>query len=151
MSWHAFGLGRAGLLSALLAMSACATIVEGTGQNINLATTPTGASCEVSRDGKLLGTVPMTPGTLRIDKSGKDLTIVCSKDLHAAATSTHSPKFVDTTFGNILLGGLVGVVVDASTGANYTHADKFEITLNPIGAAPPAASPPAAAVAKPTS
>jgi hypothetical protein len=46
------------------------------------------------------------------------------------------------TFGNILLGGGIGAIVDASTGANYEYPGEITLALAPM--TPPAAPAPAA-------
>src|SRR5215469_16450448 len=82
----------------------CATIMEGTGQSVAISTTPPGAACSVIREGQTLGQVTSTPGSVRVDKSKNDLTVTCSKQGYPTASVTQTPKFVGTTFGNILLG-----------------------------------------------
>lgn len=68
MGHSTFGIVGLGLL-----LSGCATIIEGTGQSINVTTAPPGANCTIDRAGARLGQVSPTPGTLRIDKSKNDI------------------------------------------------------------------------------
>ncbi len=74
-----------------------------------------------------------------MDKSKNDLVVTCSKPGYETASITQSPKFVGTTFGNILLGGGIGVIVDASTGANYEYPAQINLEMA-VNAPPPAAS-----------
>ena len=83
-----------------------------------------------------MGDVGSTPGSLKLDKSKNDLTVACSKDGYQAATVSQSPKFQGTTFGNIVAGGVIGVIVDAATGANYQYPSNIHLSLAPIPAAP---------------
>ena len=138
-------------IALTLLLPGCATIMEGTGQSVTVKTTPAGASCEVDRAGQKLGTVNPTPGSLRIDKSKNDLSVSCDEAGYQHARVTSTPNFVGTTFGNILLGGVVGAVVDASTGANYSYPNEIDVTLAPI--APTVVPRPTAAteLTKPTS
>ena len=115
----------------------CATLVEGTSQSMTVATTPPGAACTLDRNGERLGTIAPTPGSLRVDKSKNDVTLTCAKEGYQTATTSHSPKFVGTTFGNIIAGGLVGVVVDAASGANFRYPNEVQVELAPM--APPVA------------
>jgi hypothetical protein len=62
------------------------------------------------------------------------------------------------TLGNVLAGGVIGIGIDAATGANFNYPDTISVPMTPIGATmapvvPPAAAtpPPAAAPAKSTS
>lgn len=130
-------------LGLVLVLPGCATITEGTSQNISVITTPPGANCYVDRAGTKLGIINPTPGSLHIDKSKNDLSIRCKRVGYQKAIVTTSAKFNGATFGNILAGGLVGVVVDAATGANYNYPSEIDIPLAPIS--PHAVSPPAQA------
>ena len=118
---------RFAVLLSIAALPGCATMMEGTGQSVSVATTPAGATCEMDRAGTKLGTVNPTPGSLRIDKSKNDLDVICSKAGYQQARMTTSPKFVGTTFGNIIFGGLIGVAVDAATGANYEYPSEIKV------------------------
>jgi hypothetical protein len=137
---------RSTLVIGLFAIAGCATIMEGTGQSVAIQTTPPGATCTIVREGGTLGQVASTPGSIRIDKSKNDLVVSCSKPGYATSTITESPKFVGTTFGNIILGGGVGAIVDASTGANYEYPNQITMSL---AAYIPAAMPPVAPVPLP--
>lgn len=136
---------RAGTMAAIIAtglsLSACATIMEGSSQSIAIATTPTGATCRVERESEQLGSVAATPGSLRIDKSKNDIMVICDKAGFETARVSYSPEFVGTTFGNILLGGGIGAIVDASTGANYVYPTEVSLTLTPAAPATSSSEP----------
>lgn len=108
----------------------CATLVNGSSQNVTVGTTPPNASCTLDRVGARLGVIAQTPGSLRIDKSKNELSVTCSKDGFDTVTVKKSPSFSGATFGNIIAGGIVGVVVDAASGANYSYPDTIELALN---------------------
>lgn len=122
-------LARTAIFLGLLALPGCATIMEGSSQSVSIETTPTGALCNVDRQGSHLGTVADTPGSLRLDKSKNDITITCTKDGYQKTSITESPKFVGTTFGNIIAGGVIGVAVDAASGANYEYPGNVHLDL----------------------
>jgi hypothetical protein len=122
------------LLLALLPMSACATIVNGTSQEVAINTAPIGAACDVTRQGSHVGSVLATPGSLHVDKSSKDLNVSCTKEGYAPAQVTQTPTMSAATLGNVLIGGIIGVALDASTGANFSYHD-VQLTLQPT---PPA-------------
>ena len=129
MNHHAI----AGLLVLAALLSGCATIVEGGSQNVTVETSPPGATCAVDRMGQRLGMVAPTPGTVRIDKSKNDLAITCTKDGFRPASIAQAPSFGATTLGNIIAGGVIGVVVDAASGANYTYPADVKLELSPAG------------------
>jgi hypothetical protein len=131
------------IAAACAILSGCATIMEGTAQSVQVATTPSGATCTVSRAGATLGQIASTPGSVRIDKSKNDLSVTCAEAGFHTATVTQSPHFVGTTFGNIVAGGLIGAAVDASTGANYEYPSQVILTLAPLTQPPARVSAPA--------
>ena len=98
----------------------CASIISGDTQIISISTPNCpGAACELSNnDGTFF--VNPTPGTVTVNKSGSDMSITCRKGEHAQTISTESSTD-GMTFGNILFGGIIGVAVDAGTGAMYKY------------------------------
>lgn len=126
-----FGLSAAG----------CATIIEGTDQPVGLITTPPGATCNLTREGKVIAQIAPTPGQVVIEKSKNDILIECTKEGYQRAQVIAKSTFTGTTFGNILLGGVVGAVVDASSGANNEYPESINIQMTPLGQAVPAPKP----------
>ena len=137
---------RAAPLLLAFCLPACATIVNGSSQTVTVTTTPPAATCTLDRMGARLGAIAQTPGSVRLDKSKNDLSVVCSKPGYQTATVTHSPSFGGATFGNILAGGVIGVVVDAASGANYEYPADIRLNLaadGPVGLPPIALQAPA--------
>ena len=56
---------------------------------------------------------------------------------YQTATVSKSKKFVGTTFGNILLGGIVGVEAGASIRANYEYLNRNTLSNRPRSCARP--------------
>ena len=113
------------------AASGCASIVEGTDQSVTIQTTPSGASCELKRDGQVIGVVNPTPGTVTVDKSKDDIAVICKKDGYQDASGAFSSGFQGMTFGNILFGGLIGVAVDAGSGAMHEYPASVTVPMAP--------------------
>lgn len=113
----------------LAMLSACATIVTGTSQTVTVSTEPAGATCTFDRAGSRVGAVPTTPGSVRLSKSGKDLSVECAKDGYETATLQQPSSFNGVTFGNVLAGGVIGFVVDASSGANFEYPADIRLAL----------------------
>lgn len=118
-------------LGLAAAASGCASIVEGTDQSVTVQTTPIGASCELKRDGEVIGVVNPTPGTVMVDKSKDDIAVICEKDGYQDASGTFSSGFEGMTFGNILFGGFIGVAVDASSGAMHEYPASVTVAMAP--------------------
>ena len=137
------------LLVAALGLGGCATVVKGTKQDIAVDTSPQGATCVVSRGGAEVAMIQQSPGVVQVGRDKEALVFSCTKapEFAAAATQRVESSFNGATFGNIIAGGLIGVVVDASTGANYTYPEKVSIDLAGVSGAPVAAIAPAAPAA----
>jgi uncharacterized protein YceK len=144
-------IAMVGIVGLGLALSGCATIVKGTSQSISVSSPPaSGAQCTLTNS---QGTwYVTTPGNAEVHKTKTDLTIACKKDGFADATKTITPDFNKTTFANVIAGGIIGVGVDAASGANYEYPQSIEVPMTAATAAAPAApAAPAQPSAKPSS
>ena len=117
------------LILPLAALSACATVVNGSSQTVTVSTTPPGANCTLDRIGAHVAAISSTPGSVRLDKSKNELTVTCTKEGFRTAHLSYSPSFSGWTFGNLVAGGVVGVVVDAASGANYAYPKDIRIDM----------------------
>jgi hypothetical protein len=109
----------------------CATIVEGTKQTVTVTTTPAGAICEFKRGGMVIGIVNPTPGSIQLEKSKDNVAVTCTKEGHQGGGASLASEFQGMTFGNILFGGIIGVAVDASSGAMHEYKPSVHVTLIP--------------------
>ena len=118
-------------LSGLLALAACATIVEGTDQTLSIQSVPSGAACELERSGSQIGVVDPTPGTVRVEKSKEDITVRCFKEGYEPGVAVLSSSFEGMTAGNVIFGGIVGLAVDAGSGAMHDYPTAVTVRLEP--------------------
>ena len=121
-----------------ISVSGCASIIKGTTQSIAITTSPVGgANCSLhSKEGTWN---VVTPGVAKVDKTKEDIRIHCTKDGYQDADATIPSNFEGWTLGNLLLGGIIGVGVDAATGAMNEYPHAFNVQLAPAsggGAAP---------------
>ncbi|MBI5132362.1 MAG: translation initiation factor 2 [Rhodopseudomonas palustris] len=131
-----------GAVAAALLLSGCASVTRGTTENISIATTPSGALANVAGTDAPFSCV--TPCVVEVSRSA-DITVSLSKD-------GYQPQIIPLTreisggggagfAGNLLLGGVVGMGVDAATGAAMDHKpNPVVVTLQPV-APPPVAAP----------
>lgn len=91
----------------------CALIVNGKRQSLNINSTPAGA--EVIIDGTSRGKSPVLMDLAR-DASH---TVKIRLEGYQPFELTLQRKVSGWVWGNILFGGLIGLIVDASTGAMY--------------------------------
>ena len=114
-----------------LCLGACSTVVEGTSQDIEIATDPDGAKCELIRDGKSIAFVELSPQIVKISKSKNNIKVVCNKTGYKEGTALNSSSTATATAGNLLIGGLIGVGVDYASGAAYKYEPRTFIKLIP--------------------
>ncbi len=124
---------RSGLcVCGALALSGCATVTRGSSQNTTILTEPPGASCVFRRDGAVIGVVNPTPGTLSIEKGRKPIDVVCTKDGFASAGGIIGSHFEAMTLGNVLIGGVLGIAIDAASGASTEYEPRLTLALVPL-------------------
>ncbi len=120
-------------VSVLTFLSGCASVTGTTGQSISVETRQkngnvlSGASCELTNSkGKWFLN---TPGTATIRRSNDDMIVICNKDGHAPGTAAVVSETKGMMFGNILLGGGIGAIVDHNTGAAYEYPTLIQIMM----------------------
>lgn len=117
-------------------LSACATIVTGTSQSLTVDTSPEGADCQVAQAGFPVGEIPRTPGSVRIAKSSAPVEVMCTKPGFQPTQQMQGSGVNGWVFGNILIGGIIGVVVDMASGAVYHYNSNMMLALDNRGTAP---------------
>jgi len=119
-----------------LALSGCASIVNGTTQSVAISTPPvTGARCDLSSSE---GTwTVITPGVATVARSKSDIAVRCHKDGYQPAVGVISSSFEAWTAGNLVFGGVVGLGVDAATGAINEYPNSYQLPMVPLVPAPP--------------
>lgn len=118
-------------IGAALLSTGCATITTNPSQNVAILTDPEGAACTFMRDGKVVGVVNPTPGSLTVQKSHADITVECTKKDFLPAKGVVGSKFQAMTLGNIIFGGIIGIAVDLASGATAEYVGEVRITLVP--------------------
>ena len=127
-----------GIVALCAVAGGCASVTRGTTENLTIVSTPPGAEATVS--GLDNPTACVTPCTVVV-KRNADISVTVAKQ-------GYEPQVVQLTkeipaagaagfAGNVIVGGLVGMRVDAVTGAATDHKpNPVEVTLERI--APPA-------------
>jgi uncharacterized protein YceK len=117
------------LLATSLATSGCATVVNGRTQKIGVSSTPTGAMVLIDNQQQVI-----TPAAVELARDQ-------SHTFHFKKEGYQDDSFVITSgtsgwvWGNVLLGGLVGGVVDFASGsARKLSQDSVHVTLTPLPA-----------------
>src|SRR5687768_15724239 len=98
-----------------LLLSGCSTILEGTSQEIAIASSPPGANCVGDRVGERVIAVAQTPQTVTVRKTKENILLTCSLAGHHQSTQYLNSGIATGTFGNIIMGGVVGWGIDSAT------------------------------------
>jgi hypothetical protein len=132
-------------LVTCIAITGCASVAGNSSQPVSVSTIVdnkevTGIGCTLMNDaGKWFVT---TPASVTIHKSTGDLAIDCSKEMNLVGHETIVSKSNGAVWGNILLGGGIGYLVDRNTGAGFDYPNNVVIPLHKIdkdaGSATPA-------------
>ena len=127
---------RAGVVAAIVAalsgLVGCATIVKGTSQTIAINTPGVpGAECTLASSA--LGTrIVTTPATLTVGKAADNISVLCKKECYQDGSGVIASHTEAMAAGNIIAGGVIGLGVDAVSGAmNYYNVDN-QIAMVPI-------------------
>jgi hypothetical protein len=130
---------RMTVIFAVIALTGCATIVKGTTQVVSLSTPGvTGASCTLTN--KAIGTqTVVTPAQVTVNKSAENIAVTCRKECYQDAAGVIVSGTEEMTAGNVLIGGVVGLGVDAATGAMNKYTHENHITMVPIHGCKPKA------------
>ena len=94
-------------------VAACATIMHGTSQQVGINSQPPGATVVV--DSQTAGTTPVAAKLAR--KRSHRITVTMPGYQQFEMVTTR--KTSGWVWGNIVFGGLIGLIVDASTGGLY--------------------------------
>jgi phosphoketolase len=118
------------VLALMLALVGCATITKGTTQTIAVDTPGVpGATCTIQTPNGPRGLV--TPGNVALDKQSAGLPITCTKECYTMGSSMIPSNTEAMAAGNVLLGGVVGLGVDAATGAMNKYPDLVTVAMLP--------------------
>ncbi len=121
------------LLSIVSVMTGCASITTPSETQVKVETVSIegapvdSAKCTVMRAG--IATEFTTPGTVPVAKAAGDAGIECKKVGMPDGKGILISRVGGATFGNILLGGGVGAIVDQATGKAYNFPEWVRIVM----------------------
>lgn len=71
----------------------------------------------------------IAPGTVSVHRSGDNLTVKCDKDGFKSGYATAISRANGGMFGNILLGGGIGAIVDHNKGTAYSYPSFVKVVM----------------------
>jgi hypothetical protein len=119
---------RSALILSLLPVGlACASIVHGSRQSVAFTSAP--SSARVTVDNQLVGN---TPVVAKLTRKNKHIVRI-ELEGYSPFETTLARRTSGWVWGNIVVGGLIGLAVDATTGAMYKLTpEEINGTLGPV-------------------
>lgn len=117
------------VLFLILSQVSCATILAGRSQTITIESNPSGARCEVYREGRVVAVVEQTPGAVTLEKTKHDMEVLCKKHGYTDSKSMAESGNEGYTLGNIILSGGLGWAVDSAVGADNRYPERIVVNL----------------------
>lgn len=121
-------------LAAALALSGCATIMNGSTQDINVSTTLAGkpvygAQCEIKNGRGTWTTASGQPVT--ISRAAGDMEVQCIAEKASGSSKAASSTNGGAIFANLMIDFCtISCLVDASSGAFWSYPPRIIIELN---------------------
>jgi hypothetical protein len=113
-------------------LSGCSTIVKGTQQQVSVATPGVqDAMCTLSSPAVGTRTV-QTPGTIVLPKSKHDVAVSCVKQCYTTGVGVLASETEIMTAGIVVFGGVIGLGIDAASGAMNKYQPGVEVVMSPI-------------------
>lgn len=127
-------LGRGTFIAAsVLLISGCASVVTDKTQPVKVETLDqagnaiVGTKCELQNDRGAFNVE--TPNTVFVRKSSGDLVITCKAPDQPQADAKLISRTGAAVFGNIILGGVIGAVVDTASGVAYNYPEWVQLVF----------------------
>lgn len=118
-------VGMAALLACVSLGTGCATVTGSETQLISVETIEAaggavaGADCKLSNNNGLWSL--KSPGAVSVRKSSEDLVVRCELEDRPAGTTRAVSRMNAGMVGNVIFGGVIGVVIDHSRGTAYDY------------------------------
>jgi hypothetical protein len=122
-------------LAGTVLMAGCSSIISQSEYSVAIDSSPTGASFIITNKAGQRVHSGVTPSSVTLNSSagyfkGEAYTIALTKNGYLDKTYTIQSSIDGWYWGNILLGGLIGMlIVDPATGAMYNLPDRVDISL----------------------
>jgi hypothetical protein len=101
------------LLSTIIMLSSCATIISGSRQTVEISSEPSSAKVYINEIE--IGTTPVQ----RKLKRNQEYQLILKLDGYKTYETKLERKFNAWYIGNVLIGGIIGLIVDPITGAMH--------------------------------
>ena len=127
VAFHRCG-ALAPVLLSVAVLSGCATVMHGNeGENVMVNTSgcPVETKCTLTNKKGSWQVEP--PGSVSVHKSDDTLHVRCRTPAGEEVVGALDSEMTGTIFGNIIIGGGIGAIVDANTDAHRKYGDSITI------------------------
>jgi hypothetical protein len=105
------------VLAAAAALAGCATITRGTTQVVAVNTPGVPGATSILSSSSIGSQTVLTPAPVTLQKGRDNVSVHCSKECYQDGAGVIGSNMEGMTAGNIILGGVIGLGVDAASGA----------------------------------
>lgn len=126
-------------LLCVMCLTGCASVIGSKLQPLSVQTVldnkeVVNVGCTLTNDvGKWFVTAP---GSVTVQKSTADMAVDCRREGVWHGKETVISKANGGVWGNIIAGGVIGYVVDRSTGAGFDYPNQVTVSLSRFGPSP---------------
>jgi hypothetical protein len=125
------------IIVAVLLVAGCATLAEGTTQTVAVDTPgAAGATCVLSSP-RVTAVSITTPGVAIVKKGRDAIAVQCTKDCYQPSAGVLNSNLTAAVAGNILIGGVIGLAIDAASGASHKYDGTVSVAMTPIAGCRP--------------
>lgn len=116
-------------LIVAMVLPGCASMVSGSTSKTSIETDPAGANCEFY--GHHYTHRGVAPLSVSLPAKAAPITIICAAEGYERSTVYLDTEADGWIFGNLLLGGAIGIMVDGASGAGQMYPDRVSLALQP--------------------
>ncbi len=118
-------------VTSIVLLSGCASVTQSEMHGAALSATylgkPVEPDCKLTND---RGTWDAkAPSMVNVRKSGEDLNVVCKKEGMPDGLLKAISRAAGSMFGNIIIGGGIGAIIDHSSGKGYNYPDQLPVKM----------------------
>jgi len=118
-------------IAAAVVSGGCSTITQSETQAVALTATyenkPVETNCQLKNDKGSWDA--KTPSNVTVRKSNEDLEVTCKKEGMPDGILKAISRAAGSMWGNILLGGGIGAIIDHSKGTGYDYPDQLPVKM----------------------
>ena len=124
-------INSSSLILVCLVAGGCASITQSDSQSVAISASyldkPVDADCKLTNDRGAWDA--KAPAMVIVRKSGEDLNVTCKKEGMPDGLIKAVSRAAGSMFGNILIGGGIGAMIDHSSGKGYNYPDQLPVKM----------------------